>query len=314
MSEKKQVLGYVHSTESFGAVDGPGIRFVVFLQGCKMRCKYCHNPETWNLVTDYSKLYSDETSDAEREELEKKIEENTKLLKDKGVKIEARTPEDLLKQALRYKPYWKNGGGITVSGGEALLQMDFLIEFFKLAKAEGIHTTIDTAGNPFTREEPFFSKFNELMNLTDLFLLDIKQINDDKHRDLTGFSNSNILDLAQYLSDQGKHMWIRHVLVPTITTDEDDLKKTKEFIDTLKTVDKAPYDPLCCHITGAGLCPVSIHTHYVLIFCILHICSLSYLIHHPSSLLYIRYSQITSISFIFHSSYTLITYNRRDIK
>ena len=231
MSEKKQVLGYVHSTESFGAVDGPGIRFVVFLQGCKMRCKYCHNPETWNLVTDYSKLYSDETSDAEREELEKKIEENTKLLKDKGVKIEARTPEDLLKQALRYKPYWKNGGGITVSGGEALLQMDFLIEFFKLAKAEGIHTTIDTAGNPFTREEPFFSKFNELMNLTDLFLLDIKQINDDKHRDLTGFSNSNILDLAQYLSDQGKHMWIRHVLVPTITTDEDDLRKTKEFID-----------------------------------------------------------------------------------
>lgn len=247
MSEKKQVLGYVHSTESFGAVDGPGIRFVVFLQGCKMRCKYCHNPETWNLVTDYSKLYSDETSDAEREELEKKIEENTKLLKDKGVKIEARTPEDLLKQALRYKPYWKNGGGITVSGGEALLQMDFLIEFFKLAKAEGIHTTIDTAGNPFTREEPFFSKFNELMNLTDLFLLDIKQINDDKHRDLTGFSNSNILDLAQYLSDQGKHKWIRHVLVPTITTDEDDLRKTKEFIDTLKTVDKVevlPYHKL----------------------------------------------------------------------
>ena len=247
MSEKKQVLGYVHSTESFGAVDGPGIRFVVFLQGCKMRCKYCHNPETWNLVTDYSKLYSDETSDAEREEHEKKIEENTKLLKDKGVKIEARTPENLLKQALRYKPYWKNGGGITVSGGEALLQMDFLIEFFKLAKAEGIHTTIDTAGNPFTREEPFFSKFNELMNLTDLFLLDIKQINDDKHRDLTGFSNSNILDLAQYLSDQGKHMWIRHVLVPTITTDEDDLKKTKEFIDTLKTVDKVevlPYHKL----------------------------------------------------------------------
>ena len=247
MSEKKQVLGYVHSTESFGAVDGPGIRFVVFLQGCKMRCKYCHNPETWNLVTDYSKLYSDDISDSEREALEKKIEENTKLLKDKGVKIEARTPEDLLKQALRYKPYWKNGGGITVSGGEALLQMDFLIEFFKLAKAEGIHTTIDTAGNPFTREEPFFSKFNELMNLTDLFLLDIKQINDDKHRDLTGFSNSNILDLAQYLSEQGKHMWIRHVLVPTITTDEDDLRKTKAFIDTLKTVDKVevlPYHKL----------------------------------------------------------------------
>ena len=247
MSEKKQVLGYVHSTESFGAVDGPGIRFVVFLQGCKMRCKYCHNPETWNLVTDYSRLYSDDVSDEEKAELSKKIEENTKLLKDKGVKVEARTPEDLLKQALRYKPYWKNGGGITVSGGEALLQMDFLIEFFKLAKAQGIHTTIDTAGNPFTREEPFFSKFNELMALTDLFLLDIKQINDDKHRELTGFSNSNILDLAKYLSDNGKHMWIRHVLVPTVTTDEDDLKKTKKFIDTLKTVDKVevlPYHKL----------------------------------------------------------------------
>ena len=247
MSENKQVLGYVHSTESFGAVDGPGIRFVVFLQGCKMRCKYCHNPETWNLVTDYSRLYSDDVSYEEKAELSKKIEENTKLLKDKGVKVEARTPEDLLKQALRYKPYWKNGGGITVSGGEALLQMDFLIEFFKLAKAQGIHTTIDTAGNPFTREEPFFSKFNELMALTDLFLLDIKQINDDKHRELTGFSNSNILDLAKYLSDNGKHMWIRHVLVPTVTTDEDDLKKTKEFIDTLKTVDKVevlPYHKL----------------------------------------------------------------------
>lgn len=212
-----------------------------------MRCKYCHNPETWNLVTDYSRLYSDDVSDEEKAELSKKIEENTKLLKDKGVKVEARTPEDLLKQALRYKPYWKNGGGITVSGGEALLQMDFLIEFFKLAKAQGIHTTIDTAGNPFTREEPFFSKFNELMALTDLFLLDIKQINDDKHRELTGFSNSNILDLAKYLSDNGKHMWIRHVLVPTVTTDEDDLKKTKEFIDTLKTVDKVevlPYHKL----------------------------------------------------------------------
>ena len=247
MSENKQVLGYVHSTESFGAVDGPGIRFVVFLQGCKMRCKYCHNPETWNLVTDYSRLYSDDISDEEKAELTKKIEENTKLLKDKGVKVEARTPEDLLKQALRYKPYWKNGGGITVSGGEALLQMDFLIEFFRLAKAQGIHTTIDTAGNPFTREEPFFSKFNELMSLTDLFLLDIKQINDDKHRELTGFSNSNILDLAKYLSDNGKHMWIRHVLVPTVTTDEADLRKTKEFIDTLKTVDKVevlPYHKL----------------------------------------------------------------------
>lgn len=247
MPENKQILGYIHSTESFGAVDGPGIRFVVFLQGCKMRCKYCHNPETWNLVADYSRLYSEDLSETEREELAKRIEENTKMLKDKGIKLEARTPEDVLKQALRYKPYWKGDGGITVSGGEALLQIDFLIEFFKLAKAEGIHTAIDTAGNPFTREEPFFSKFQELMKVTDLFILDIKQIEDQKHRDLTGFTNANILDLAQYLSEQGKHMWIRHVLVPGITTDEADLRKTDEFIRTLQTVDKVevlPYHKL----------------------------------------------------------------------
>ncbi len=247
MPENKQILGYIHSTESFGAVDGPGIRFVVFLQGCKMRCKYCHNPETWNLVADYSRLYSEDLSETEREELAKRIEENTKMLKDKGIKLEARTPEDVLKQALRYKPYWKGDGGITVSGGEALLQIDFLIEFFKLAKAEGVHTAVDTAGNPFTREEPFFSKFQELMKVTDLFILDIKQIEDQKHRDLTGFTNANILDLAQYLSEQGKHMWIRHVLVPEITTDEADLRKTDEFIQTLQTVDKVevlPYHKL----------------------------------------------------------------------
>lgn len=247
MPENKQILGYIHSTESFGAVDGPGIRFVVFLQGCKMRCKYCHNPETWNLVADYSRLYSEDLGEAEREELAKRIEENTRMLKDKGIKLEARTPEDVLKQALRYKPYWKGDGGITVSGGEALLQIDFLIEFFKLAKAEGIHTAIDTAGNPFTREEPFFSKFRELMKVTDLFILDIKQIEDQKHRDLTGFTNANILDLAQYLSEQGKHMWIRHVLVPGITTDEADLRKTDEFIRTLQNVDKVevlPYHKL----------------------------------------------------------------------
>ena len=247
MPENKQILGYIHSTESFGAVDGPGIRFVVFLQGCKMRCKYCHNPETWNLVADYSRLYSEDLSETEREELAKKIEENTKMLKDKGIKLEARTPEDVLKQALRYKPYWKGNGGITVSGGEALLQIDFLIEFFKLAKAEGVHTAVDTAGNPFTREEPFFSKFQELMKVTDLFILDIKQIEDQKHRDLTGFTNANILDLAQYLSEQGKHMWIRHVLVPGITTDEADLRKTDEFIRTLQNVDKVevlPYHKL----------------------------------------------------------------------
>ena len=177
-----------------------------------MRCKYCHNPETWSM--------------------------------EGGTPMKA---EEAIEKALRYETYWRNGGGITVSGGEALLQIDFLIDLFKVAKSKGINTCLDTSGNPFTREEPFFSKFNELMALTDLFILDIKQIDLGKHKELTGFTNENILDLATYLSDNGKPMWIRHVLVPGITTDEGDLKKLAEFIKTLKTVEKTevlPYHTL----------------------------------------------------------------------
>lgn len=203
-----QVYGYVHSIESFGGVDGPGLRFLVFLQGCRMRCRYCHNPETWSM---------------------------------KGG--EKRTPEDVLEQALHYEAYWRNGGGITVSGGEALLQIDFLIRLFELCKKRGINTALDTAGNPFTREEPFFSKFQRLCEVTDLFILDIKQIDDAKHRNLTGWTNKNILDMANYLSDHGKDMWIRHVLVPGITTDEGDLHKLADFIKTLKTVKKVEVLP-----------------------------------------------------------------------
>jgi len=209
-----QVVGLVNSVESFGGVDGPGLRYIVFLQGCAMRCKYCHNPETWALESN---------------------------------KATPKTPAEVLEAALRYKSYWKNGGGITVSGGEALLQIDFLVEFFKLCKEKGVNTCLDTSGNPFVRTEPFFSKFEELCKYTDLFMLDIKQIDDEKHKALTGWSNKNILDLAQYLSENGKHMWIRHVLVPGITTDEEDLQKLADFIATLKTVDKVeilPYHSL----------------------------------------------------------------------
>ena len=151
-------IGYVHSLESFGSVDGPGVRFVVFLQGCALRCKYCHNPETWAMEGG--------------EEL---------------------TAKEVFDKAYRYRNYWKKNGGITVSGGEALLQIDFVIALFKLAKEKGVHTTLDTSGNPFTREEPFFSKFNELMKVTDLFMLDIKQIDDEKHKKLTGHTNQNII-------------------------------------------------------------------------------------------------------------------------
>lgn len=205
-------IGKIHSIESFGSVDGPGIRFVVFMKGCHMRCKFCHNPDTWNM--------------------------------DDG---EEKTADELLAQALKYKTYWKKGGGITVSGGEPLLQIDFLIEFFKKAKAKGVHVTLDTSGNPFTRDEPFFSKFNELMKVTDLVMLDIKEIIDDEHKMLTGWSNLNILDMARYLSDINKPVWIRHVLVPGGSDDDKKLIKLYEFIKTLKNVDRVevlPYHTL----------------------------------------------------------------------
>lgn len=213
-----ETLGRVHSVESFGSADGPGVRYIVFLKGCNMRCKYCHNPDTW-----------------------------AKCGENDGAKL--MTPQEVLKTAMRYKAYWKQTGGITVSGGEALLQIDFVTELFKLAKEKGVNTCLDTSGNPFTVEEPFFGKFNELMKYTDLFMLDIKHIDDEEHKKLTGQTNKNILDMAQYLSKNGKKMWIRHVLVPVpgITTDERYLKQLREFIDTLKTVDRVevlPYHTL----------------------------------------------------------------------
>lgn len=210
-----EILGRIHSTESFGAADGPGVRFIIFVQGCRMRCRYCHNPDTWSLEGDSTTVEM--------------------------------SPEEALNKALRYKSYWKNGGGITVSGGEPLLQIDFLLELFKLAKAEGVSTCIDTAGNPFTRKEPFFSKFQELMKYTDLLLLDLKEIDPARHKDITAFDNSNILDMAKYLSDIGKPVWIRHVLVPGLSDFDEDLTKLREFIDTLKNVEKVevlPYHTL----------------------------------------------------------------------
>ena len=209
----KPILGRIHSTESFGSADGPGVRYLVFLQGCHMRCKYCHNPDTWSMT-----------------------EGSTE-----------QTAEEVLEKALRYKSYWGKKGGITVSGGEALLQLDFLTELFTLAKAQGIHTTLDTSGNPFTREEPFYGKFEELMKVTDLFMLDIKHIDNEAHKDLTGQENTNILDMAKCLSENGKAMWIRQVLVPGYTDSEEQLQSLRSFIDTLDTVERVevlPYHTL----------------------------------------------------------------------
>lgn len=206
------MIGHIHSTESFGAADGPGVRFIVFMQGCHMRCRYCHNPDTWKI--------------------------------DGGDEV---TADEILKRALRFKPYWGKDGGITISGGEPLLQIDFVIELFKKAKELGINTCIDTAGNPFTKEDPFFSKFEELMKYTDLLLLDLKEINPTRHKDLTGFDNSNIIEMAKYLSEINKPVWIRHVLVPEHSDFDEDLDALGDFIDTLSNVDRVeilPYHTL----------------------------------------------------------------------
>lgn len=211
--------GLVHAHETFGAVDGPGVRYVVFLQGCAMRCKYCHNPETW----------AENGGDW---------------------KAEKWTAQDLFKKVYAYKNYWGRNldkGGITVSGGEPLLQMDFVTEFFKLAKAKGVHTTLDTSGQPFRNDKEYLEKLDELLKYTDLVMLDLKAFDGELHKDLTGCDNANILEFAKYVSDSSTPMWIRRVLVPNVTDSEEDLTKTAEFIKTLKTVEKVevlPYHTL----------------------------------------------------------------------
>lgn len=208
------VQGRIHSTESFGSVDGPGVRFLIFTQGCAMRCRYCHNADTWN--TDGGTLM---------------------------------TADELLDKAERYRAYWGKNGGITVSGGEPLLQIDFLIELFTKAKQREINTCIDTAGQPFRKTEPFFSKFKRLAELTDLFIVDIKHIDSGEHEKLTGVKNENILEMLSFLSETGKPVWIRHVLVPDITDNDEYLRQTRAFIDTLKNVERIEVLPY--HSMGA---------------------------------------------------------------
>jgi pyruvate formate lyase activating enzyme len=202
------MLGRIHSFESFGTVDGPGIRFVVFLQGCPLRCKYCHNPDTWGAGgTEY-------------------------------------TAETIAQRALRFKNYFGPKGGVTVTGGEPLLQIDFVIELFTLLKTKGIHTCVDTSGFTFDpQNETLVQKHEKLCEVTDLFLLDIKHIDDEKCKELTGYTNGKTLAFAKFLSEKGKKMWIRQVLVPSYTDDEADLKATRAFIDGLKTVEKVEVLP-----------------------------------------------------------------------
>ena len=204
MEKDLRYYAKIHSVESFGTVDGPGIRFVLFLQGCHLQCKYCHNRDTWNMISG-----------------------------------EYKSIDDIFEKIKRYKNYiMPSGGGVTVTGGEPLLQIKFLIELFKKLKEEGIHTCIDTSGMVNLTED-----IKEVLKYTDLVLLDIKHIDSEKCKKLVGFRNKKELDFAKYLSDNNIKMWIRQVLVPGYTDDEQDLLKLKEFINTLKTVEKVQILP-----------------------------------------------------------------------
>lgn len=205
--------GNIHSIETFGTVDGPGIRYVVFTQGCLLRCQFCHNADTWEIGTGKQMSVS-----------------------------------EIIDDLKTYLPFIESsGGGITVSGGEPLLQIPFLIELFKECKKLGIHTTIDSSGGCFSHAEHFQANLKELLKYTDLILLDIKHIDRKKHISLTGMANEHILEFAQFLSAHQVPVWIRHVLVPTISNDLDDLKKLGDFIGTLSNVKKVevlPYHEL----------------------------------------------------------------------
>lgn len=202
--------GRIHSLESFGTVDGPGVRFVVFVQGCPMRCAYCHNPDTWEMNA--------------------------------GTEME---PAYIIEQYERNKSFYK-GGGITVTGGEPLMQVDFLIELFTLAKKKDIHTCIDTSGIAYkkTSSPEWLEKLDHLMTLTDLVMLDIKHIDPEKHKELTAQPNDGILAFAEYLNEKQIPVWIRHVVVPTITDDDKYLYELGYFIGqftNLKALDVLPY-------------------------------------------------------------------------
>ncbi len=201
--------GRIHSLESFGTVDGPGTRFVVFVQGCPMRCAYCHNPDTWSMTG--------------------------------GTMME---PAEIMEQFERNRPFYKDGG-ITVTGGEPLMQVDFLIDLFTLAKEKDVHTCIDSSGIAFKPgNTAFIEKLDKLMALTDLVMLDIKHIDPEKHKELTSQPNDGILAFAEYLNEKQVPMWIRHVVVPGITDDDEYLYKLGYFIGkfkNLKALDVLPY-------------------------------------------------------------------------
>jgi pyruvate formate lyase activating enzyme len=206
------MTGRIHSLESFGTVDGPGIRYVVFTQGCPMRCIYCHNPDTWD--------------------------------PNGGREV---TVEEILSEFNANRDFYAKGG-ITVTGGEPLLQMDFLTELFKQAKSQGIHTCIDTSGITFNPQNT--EKMDTLMSYTDLVMLDIKHIDNEEHIKLTGKSNTNILQFAKYLEERKKPLWVRHIIVEGITDKPEYLTRLGRFIGSLKNL--SALDVLPYHTMGVN--------------------------------------------------------------
>ena len=201
------VKGIVNSYESCGTLDGPGIRFVVFLQGCKLRCLYCHNPETWDLNA-------------------------------KPIEI---TPEELIEKVLRYKSYFGRKGGITFSGGEPLLQPEFLIECLKLCKKHNINTCIDTAGVGF-------GDYDEILKLTDLVILDVKAVDVDEYKKLTGRKIDEFNNFLHACIRNNSKLWIRQVIVPGLNDDKEHIEELKDFIKPLKNVKKC--ELLAYHTMG----------------------------------------------------------------
>ncbi len=201
--------GRIHSLESFGTVDGPGTRYVVFVQGCPMRCMYCHNPDTWAMTG--------------------------------GTMMD---PEYIFEQYKHNEAFYKNGG-LTVTGGEPLMQVDFLIDLFTVFKKDHVHTCIDSSGIAFDPDNSeWMEKLDRLLELTDLIMLDIKHIDPDKHLKLTGQPNDKILAFARYLDQKKIDVWIRHVVVPGLTDDDEYLYKLGSFIGKLsnvKALDVLPY-------------------------------------------------------------------------
>ena len=193
-----ELTGKLHSFESCGTVDGPGIRFIIFTQGCPLRCKYCHNPDTWDF---------------------------------KDTKYE-RSVEFTINEIKKYKPFFRNGGGLTITGGEPFVQLNYIEALLKRAKEEEIHTVVDTSGYIFN------DRVKEVLEYVDLVLLDIKSIDPDIYKELTGVELENTLKFAEYLNDIRKPVWIRHVVVPGITDKKENLEKLADYVSKLKNVEK----------------------------------------------------------------------------